>query len=282
MSFVKSNPVRPSSAQLVADSDEDALSSSIESVTAPNNNNNNLDVSLNSRNLLLEFDSGSESLHTNNNNNPNLAKFTNLLDIQETESNNATSTTTAPTNMTITDATILAIRDATELNKNKRQRRITTNTALTIDSNGEDEHGGGNKNSNNNNNTNDNDDSIIQKQSIVGLHTAQELMSKVYDTYIELELPGNILYIYQIHPNREMKTGWCSFCRNSCACLWSSTMRRKPAAATTSSRFIQYDSRWASNEEFKRILITNRMLMDHFPNTVEDALSYFNTIDRIV
>jgi len=280
MSFVKSNPVRPTSAQLVADSDEDALSSSIESVTAPNNNNNNnnLDVSLNSRNLLLEFDSGSESLHTNNNNqNPNLAKFTNLLDIQETES--------TPTKMTITDATILAIRDATEISKNKRQRRITTNTALTIDSNGEDEHGGGSinntSNKSNTNNTNDNDDSIIQKQSIVGLHTAQELMSKVYDTYIELELPGNILYIYQIHPNREMKTGWCSFCRNSCACLWSSTMRRKPAAAT-SSRFIQYDSRWASNEEFKRILITNRMLMDHFPNTVEDALSYFNTTDRIV
>ena len=272
MSFVKSNPVRPTSAQLVADSDEDALSSSIESVTAPNNNNNNnLDVSLNSRNLLLEFDSGSESLQTKN----PLAKFTNLLDIQETES-----TSTPTTNMTITDATILAIREATELNKNnnKRQRRITTNTALTIDSNGEDENGG------NSNNNNDNDDSIIQKQSIVGLHTAKELMSKVYDTYIELELPGNILYIYQIHPNREKKTGWCSFCRNSCACLWS--MRRKTTTTTTttnkSSRFIQYDSRWASNEEFKRILITNRMLMDHFPNTVEDALSYFNTIDRIV
>jgi hypothetical protein len=274
MSFVKSNPVRPTSAQLVADSDEDALSSSIESVTAPNNNNNNnLDVSLNSRNLLLEFDSGSESLQTKN----PLAKFTNLLDIrQETESTSIPTPTPTPNHMTITDATILAIREATELNKNnnKRQRRITTNTALTIDSNGEDENGG-------NNNNNNNDDSIIQKQSIVGLHTAKELMSKVYDTYIELELPGNILYIYQIHPNREKKTGWCSFCRNSCACLWS--MRRKTTTTTNkSSRFIQYDSRWASNEEFKRILITNRMLMDHFPNTVEDALSYFNTIDRIV
>lgn len=262
MSFVKSTPVKPQNQQQI-ESDDDALSS-IESVTAPTHND--LDTSINSttsRNLLLEFDSGSEyQTHYSHHHQHNLSKSSNLIDIQETTSNlEVITTTTASTNETsITNATLAAIR-----NENRKQRQIARASMLQSNVTA--------TTSNQTDRDNESNDESIQKQSIVGLHTAKELMSKVYDTYIELELPGNILYIYQIQPNRALKTGWFSFCRNSCACLWSNGR---------GSRFIQYDSRWATNDEFKRILITNRMLMDHFPNTVEDALSYFNTTDRIV
>jgi len=39
--------------------------------------------------------------------------------------------------------------------------------------------------------------------------------------------------------------------------------------------------RYADSTEFRKIIITNRMLMDHFPNNVENALSYFNTTSKI-
>ena len=38
----------------------------------------------------------------------------------------------------------------------------------------------------------------------------------------------------------------------------------------------EYDSRWADRDEFKKILITNRIIMDHFPDTVDNALKYFS------
>ena len=266
MSFVKSNPVTPQNRQQQIESDDDALSS-IESITAPTHND--LDTSLNSttsRNLLLEFDSGSET-HYQHHTNP--SKSSNLIDIQETTSNSEMITITNEiTNTSIANAALTAIR-----NENRKSRHTARASVLQL---ANESGGAATTSSQTDKDNNGSNDESIQKQSIVGLHTAKELMTKVYESYIELELPGNILYIYQIHPNRALKTGWCSFCRNSCTCLFSRSN------SSSSRHFIQYDSRWATNDEFKRILITNRMLMDHFPNTVEDALSYFNTIDRIV
>jgi putative lipase involved disintegration of autophagic bodies len=119
------------------------------------------------------------------------------------------------------------------------------------------------------------DEEFIMKQSIVGYTTARELMTKVYDSYVELELPGNILYIYQINPrNAGSRAGCLKWWQNSCASVFFCSKKSK--------KQMQYDSRWANNEEFKKILITNRMLMDHFPNNIQDALSYFNTTDRII
>lgn len=95
-------------------------------------------------------------------------------------------------------------------------------------------------------------------------------MRHVKETYPELQLPGNILYIYRIKQN-VVPSRLASF-RNRIFCMFNSCR---------TAHLVNYDSRWASSDEFKKIIITNRMLMDHFPNHVEEALSYFNTTNKI-
>ena len=107
-------------------------------------------------------------------------------------------------------------------------------------------------------------------KSIIAYDLIKRMMNHVKETYPELELPGNILYIYRIKSgNSQAKSSLCGQLRHKLCCLCGT------------SKQINYDSRWASSDEFKKILITNRMLMDHFPNNVEDALSYFNNTSRI-
>lgn len=112
------------------------------------------------------------------------------------------------------------------------------------------------------------------KTSIVAYKSLKNMMKNVYDTYPErLVMPGNILYIYRIktlNSNQPVLNRICStifgcfkFCKNK-------------------KYEIHYDSRWATQDEFKKIVITNRMLLDHFPNTVTDALTYFSSTDRLV
>ena len=101
---------------------------------------------------------------------------------------------------------------------------------------------------------------------------ANDLIKKmkrhVKETYPRLVLPGNILYIYQIESMTK---------RSCCSSLCSSIF-----CFCTSKTLIAYDSRWAHRSEFKKILITNRMLLDHFPNQVDDALDYFANTRRYV
>ena len=132
-------------------------------------------------------------------------------------------------------------------------------------------------------------DGVREQEELEGTSKAKELMTKVYDTYIEMELPGHILYIYQIGSSQQQeRSNWCSCCRSMCGSMWVCSTscccpcfcRANATANVNASAAPAYDSRWASNEEFKRILITNRMLLDHFPNTVENALSYFNSTER--
>jgi hypothetical protein len=111
----------------------------------------------------------------------------------------------------------------------------------------------------------------IKKEHIQSSVVAYELIKKmrkhVKETYPNLVLPGNILYIYKIESN-DTKKGCCHLlCSKICCCFYICKTNKE----------IAFDSRWASRDEFKKILITNRMLLDHFPNTVDDALNYFNT-----
>ena len=95
------------------------------------------------------------------------------------------------------------------------------------------------------------DESLIISKSKFVLQYSQNFLRSAYDTYEELNLPGRILYIYDLE---------------------SRTSRCYPLCKGKQS----FDFRWASNEEFKKIIITRRMLIDHFPNTLTDALKYFN------
>lgn len=119
----------------------------------------------------------------------------------------------------------------------------------------------------------DNDmNDLNSNNSIIAYDLIKRMMKHVKETYPELQLPGNILYIYRIKSN-SVKPRRCQTLKNTICCLFKSCKTNK---------HINYDSRWASSDEFKKILITNRMLMDHFPNNVEQALSYFNTTNKIV
>lgn len=103
------------------------------------------------------------------------------------------------------------------------------------------------------------------------LDLTKRMKRYVKESYPVLVLPGNILYIYQI--DSQVKKNCChSFCSTLFCCF----------DACQSKKFIDYDSRWASREEFKNIVITNRMLLDHFPNQVNDALDYFHSTNRYV
>jgi hypothetical protein len=111
------------------------------------------------------------------------------------------------------------------------------------------------------------------KTSIIAYQTVKQMMKNVYETYPELVMPGNILYIYRIKSENVHVPVINRFCSNLFSCY---KVCKYPKYE------IHYDSRWATQEEFKKIVITSRMLMDHFPNTVTDALSYFSLTDRIV
>ena len=244
--------VRESAPLTILESDDDALSS-IESVT----NKDDLDNSLNSvtsRNLLLEYDSGPDQARSSN----HVSKFQELFEIQETNE------------LAIPTTSIVINEPTTSLKNEAKKLRSGPRLALLDKSDGS-----------NDENSPPPLDNPTMKASVIANTAAREIMSKVYNTYTELELPGNILYIYQIHPNHGKSRATCfSCCRKSCGSVCFCFSGR--CCGTKSNPYIQYDSRWASPDEFKKILITNRMLMDHFPNTVEDALSYFNTTDRLV
>jgi hypothetical protein len=119
--------------------------------------------------------------------------------------------------------------------------------------------------------------SIKSVQECVAAYQQQvkKMLHTVNTTYPDLQLPGNILYIYRIHnatfgnPNNHPISR--RLCTQIVSCCYSMvTKSERPSAA-------EYDSRWAERDEFKKILITNRILMDHFPNTVENSLKYFST-----
>jgi len=114
----------------------------------------------------------------------------------------------------------------------------------------------------------------LLKASVIVYEQVKKIKQTAYQTYPDLQLPGNILYIYQIRSNLNNKSSSCTRkpCTYICCCL---------RFFKKSTRRVEYDSRWASQEEFKRILITNRMFMDHFPNNVDDALKYFNFTDPL-
>jgi hypothetical protein len=76
-------------------------------------------------------------------------------------------------------------------------------------------------------------------------------LQSAIEGYEELKLPGQILYIYRIKEYRRKK------------------------ACCKSDFTDSYDLRWADRNEFKNIVTTKHMLIDHFPNRVEDALKFF-------
>ena len=97
---------------------------------------------------------------------------------------------------------------------------------------------------------NQDDDKLFFSKSQFVLHYSENYLRSALDTYEDLNLPGNILYIYDL----ESRSRRCySLCKGT------------PS----------FDCRWANSEEFKKIIITRRMLIDHFPNTLHDALKYF-------
>ena len=106
------------------------------------------------------------------------------------------------------------------------------------------------------------------KSSIVAVDLIKKMMHHVKQTYPDLYLPGNILYIYRIKAfNANEEKCWSKVVPSFLPCC-----RNKNT---------DYDSRWASRDEFRKILVTRRMLIDHFPNTVTDALEYFHSTNRI-
>ena len=98
------------------------------------------------------------------------------------------------------------------------------------------------------------DNELILSKSQFVLHYSENVLRTALDMYEELNLPGQILYIYDL----DSRPSRCyPFCKDN------------PS----------FDFRWASSDEFKKIVITRRMLIDHFPNTLHDALKYFHRDD---
>lgn len=105
----------------------------------------------------------------------------------------------------------------------------------------------------------------------VAIDLIKKMKKHVKETYPKLVIPGNILYIYQI--NNKRKQSCChSMCSTIFCCFDSCQVKN----------LVDYDSRWAYRDEFKKIVITKRLLLDHFPNQVDDALNYFNSTNRYV
>ena len=106
----------------------------------------------------------------------------------------------------------------------------------------------------------DTDADLQIKTAAVTYKQLKVMMRHINNTYADLQLPGNILYIYQLYSTAFSKRSLV----NKILCCCKS---KQPE--------IRYNVRWAHQKEFKKIIITNRMLMDHFPNQVEDALKFF-------
>ncbi len=83
------------------------------------------------------------------------------------------------------------------------------------------------------------------------LLNVDSLLQSAIEGYEELKLPGQILYIYRIKDYKRKKR-CCKFDQTD-----------------------SYDLRWADRDEFKNIIITKHMLIDHFPNRVEESLKFF-------
>lgn len=98
----------------------------------------------------------------------------------------------------------------------------------------------------------------------------KQMMNTVYEAYPELQLPGNILYIYRVGNSGKKRSQIGTMCSKIVCCIGTmGSMSRIDDCL--------FDSRWASRDEFRKILITNRILIDHFPNSLEHSLKYFNS-----
>jgi hypothetical protein len=104
---------------------------------------------------------------------------------------------------------------------------------------------------------------------ITKLYQVKETLKQKYPS---LYLPGNIIYIYQLQNTAYNPRRFVERIISTLLCCF------KQFAYKPSNK---YDSRWAHHDEFRRILISNHMLLDHFPNNVEDSLKYFSITDRI-
>ena len=105
-------------------------------------------------------------------------------------------------------------------------------------------------------------------ETIVSMQQVRRMIENVHETYPEMAVPGNVLYIYRMHESNADERS--SFCDAVMCCRRTMSSRRRRTS-------VAYDFRWASRDEFKKILITNRTIMDHLPDSVEEALRYFAT-----
>ncbi|RNA23552.1 sn1-specific diacylglycerol lipase beta, partial [Brachionus plicatilis] len=96
----------------------------------------------------------------------------------------------------------------------------------------------------------------------------KQMMNTVYETYPELQLPGNILYIYRVGARSRKRSQVGYMCSKVVCCLCN-------LGSMNQINDSHFDSRWASRDEFRKILITKRILIDHFPNALEHSLKYF-------
>jgi hypothetical protein len=124
---------------------------------------------------------------------------------------------------------------------------------------------------------------ITLRTSVIAYQMVKKMMKNVYNQYPELQLPGHILYIYQLHPNRRLRkrTLYKRVCSSLFCCICN-CFDKSSSRKTSASDSIAYDSRFATQDEFKKIVVTTRMLIDHFPNNVESALQYFNITNRVL
>lgn len=92
----------------------------------------------------------------------------------------------------------------------------------------------------------------------------KKMVLTAYDNYEDFRLPGQILHIYQL-PESQLNRSWLRYLIS-----WF-----RPNHVT-------YDNRWAKSEDFDKIVITRRMLIDHMPNSYEQALEYFSRRSTLV
>lgn len=114
-------------------------------------------------------------------------------------------------------------------------------------------------------------DTIESKEEAYGL--IRRMRTHVRRAYPKLVLPGNVLYIYQLDDTKSKQPDCCRLLCSKVFCCFNTCQFKQ---------HIDYDSRWAHRDEFSRIVITNRMLLDHLPNQVDDALTYFNSTRRYI
>jgi sn1-specific diacylglycerol lipase len=90
----------------------------------------------------------------------------------------------------------------------------------------------------------------------------KNVKKQIKKTYPSLYLPGNIIYIF--HNNK-----------------LDPQTNKKRYFTKVQQRPTHYEFRWAHRNEFKRILITNQMVSDHYPIFINEAFNYIQT-NRIV